>query len=39
MSWEGLAADRTRWKSRFSQQLNAEEETRLTAVADEIARG
>ena len=38
MSWEGLAADRTRWKSRFSQQLNTEEETRLTAVADEIAR-
>ena len=37
MSWEGLAAERTR-SSTLSQHLNTGEETQLTATADNRAR-
>ena len=38
MSWEGLAADRTEWRSALKQHLKTGEEKRLAAAADKRAR-
>ena len=38
MSWEGLAADRTKWKSALKQHLKTGEEKLMAAAADKRAR-
>ena len=38
MSWEGLAADRTGWRSALKQHLKTGEDKLMTAVADKRAR-
>ncbi len=38
MSWEGLAADRTGWKSALKQHLKTGEDKLMTAAADKRAR-
>ena len=38
MSWEGLAADRTNWKSALKQHLKTGEDKLMTAAADKRAR-
>ena len=38
MSWEGLAADRTKWRSDLKQHLKTGEDKPMTAAADKRAR-
>ena len=38
MSWEGLAADRTEWRSALKQHLETGEEKLMAAAADKRAR-
>ena len=38
MSWEGLAADRTKWMSTLKQHLKTEEDKLMTTTADKRAR-
>ena len=38
MSWEGLASDRTEWRSALKQNLETVEEKRMVAAADKRAR-
>ena len=38
ISWEGLAADRTEWRSALKQHLETGEEKRLAAAADKRTR-
>ena len=38
MSWEGLASDRTKWRSALKQHLKTEEHRLLAAAADKPAR-
>ena len=38
MSWEGLAADRTKWMNALKQHLNTGEEKLMVAAADKRAR-
>ena len=38
MSWEGLAADRTKWRSALKQHLKTGEEQLMAAAADKRAR-
>ena len=38
MSWEGLAADRTGWRSALKQHLKTGEDKLMTAAADKRAR-
>ena len=38
MSWEGLAADRTKWRSALKQHLKTGEDKPMTAAADKRAR-
>ena len=39
MSWEGLSADRTKWRSALKQHLKTGEDKLVTAAADKRARG
>ena len=38
MSWEGLAADRTKWRSALKQHLKTGEDKLMTAAADKRTR-
>ena len=38
MSWESLAADRTKWRSALKQHLKTGEDTLMAAAADKRAR-
>ena len=38
MSWEGIAADRTKWRSALKQHLKTGEDTLMAAAADKRAR-
>ena len=38
MSWEGLAADRTKWRSALKQHLKTGEDKLMTAAADKRGR-
>ena len=38
MSWEGLAVDRTKWRSALKQHLKTGGDKRMTAAADKRAR-
>ena len=38
MFWEGLAADRTKWRSALKQHLETGEDKLMTAAADKRAR-
>ena len=38
MSWEGIAADRTKWSGALKQHLKTGEDKRMTAAADKRAR-
>ena len=38
MSWEGLAADRTKWRSALKQHLKTGEDKLMTATSDKRAR-
>ena len=38
MSWEGLAADRTKWRSALKQHLKTGEDKLMAAAADQLAR-
>ena len=38
MSWEGIAADRTKWWSALKQHLNTGEDKLMAAAADKRAR-
>ena len=38
MSWEGLAADRTKWRSTLKQHLKTGKDTQMTDAADKRAR-
>ena len=38
MSWEGIAADRTKWRSALKQHLNTGKDKLITDAADKRAR-